>query len=130
MAATRQEIFDKLVCDMVVQGRPSFLVDAAGVNHCAYRGMDGAKCAIGMLIPSEMYTINMENMSVDTLVEVFPEVKSILAFNILGMELLVDIQYSHDYRLEEDFKYFVDNFLLSMRIVAREHGLEWHFKEV
>jgi hypothetical protein len=46
------------------------------------------------------------------------------------MELLVDIQYSHDYRLEEDFKYFVDNFLLSMRIVAREHGLEWHFKEV
>jgi len=130
MVATRQEIFDKLVCDMVVQGRPSFLVDAGGANHCAYRGEYGAKCAIGMLIPSEMYTINMEKMSVDMLVEMFPEVESIPAFNILGMELLVDIQNSHDYRLEEDFKYFVDHFLLAMRITAREHGLEWHFKEV
>jgi hypothetical protein len=83
-----------------------------------------------MLIPSEMYTINMEKMSVDMLVEMFPEVESIPAFNILGMKLLVDIQNSHDFHLEEDFKYFVDNFLLSMRIVASEHGLEWHFKEV
>lgn len=49
-APTLQELFDRVVTALIRQGRPS-LNDSA----CAYRGDDGAKCAVGHLISDEVY---------------------------------------------------------------------------
>lgn len=47
----KQEIFDKVVSHLRAQKK-----QALGSNHlCAYRGVDGTKCAAGCLITDEVY---------------------------------------------------------------------------
>ena len=47
----QQEVFNKAYLAIVAQGLPS--IDDKGV--CLYRGLKGRKCAIGHLIPDELY---------------------------------------------------------------------------
>lgn len=56
------------------QGRRSYADSPYGddsdvVSMCAYRGRDGDKCAVGMLIPDALYHIEMEGVSVEPLIE-------------------------------------------------------------
>jgi hypothetical protein len=62
MTLTRQEIFDKVATHLLTQGRRS--MNEAGIS-CAYRGEDGLKCAIGVLIPDDQYKPSFEGYSVD-----------------------------------------------------------------
>lgn len=50
VAPSLQDLFDRVVTAVIEQGRPS-MEDGA----CAYRGDDGAKCAVGHLITDEVY---------------------------------------------------------------------------
>lgn len=52
---TKQEYFDLLVATSKAGGFPS--VDDEG---CVYRGENGRKCAVGLLIPDEKYVPSME----------------------------------------------------------------------
>ena len=71
----RQEIFDKIYLHLIEQGRKS--IDSDG--QCMYRSPDGDKCAIGCLIPDELYTPELEgngaNMPiiVDVLRKIYPD---------------------------------------------------------
>ncbi len=56
---TKQEIFDKVVRHLMKQGKKS-LVD----TKCAYRGADGASCAVGVLINDEHYDESIEGKRV------------------------------------------------------------------
>ncbi len=52
------EILDKIIAGLEVQGRRSLLIKGDGESQlrvCRYRAPDGAKCAIGLLIPDEAY---------------------------------------------------------------------------
>lgn len=53
----KQQIFDTVVKGILSQGGESF---NSGTGYCAYRNGQGRKCAIGWLIPDEIYTSNME----------------------------------------------------------------------
>ena len=68
-AATAQEVFDYVIGHLVRQGGRS--VSASGTD-CRYRGSDGSKCAVGVLIPDEVYNDVMEGDSVGGLIENFP----------------------------------------------------------
>lgn len=46
-----QEIFDKVATHLLTQGKRALLPS----GDCAYRGQDGSKCAIGCLIPDDLY---------------------------------------------------------------------------
>ena len=48
---------------LMAQGRRSTLDDENGFS-CAYRGVDGAKCAVGCLIPDDLYIPALENQNV------------------------------------------------------------------
>lgn len=52
MSMSKQEIFTRVAVHLLRQGRPSLMGDGA----CAYRGDDGLKCAVGVLIPDELCT--------------------------------------------------------------------------
>lgn len=54
---TDQELFDKVARHLLTQGRKS--VDGNG-SLCRYRGCGGLKCAIGVLIPDELYSPELE----------------------------------------------------------------------
>ncbi len=56
---TKQEIFDKVKAHLLAQGKRA----VNGDGNCMYRGMDGTKCAVGCLIPDELYTPLLENHS-------------------------------------------------------------------
>lgn len=50
---TRQQIFDKVATHLLTQNKRAMLEDTR--YGCAYRAPDGCKCAIGCLIPDELY---------------------------------------------------------------------------
>jgi hypothetical protein len=66
-----------------------------------YRADNGDKCAIGALIPDSMYVkatdkeSGMEGKLVDSLIEMYPEVK--LFFQRVDIGLLISLQSVHDY---------------------------------
>lgn len=54
-----QEIFDTVVRHLAQQGHKALrrgVVD----NACAYRAPDGSKCAVGCLIPDDLYRFDFE----------------------------------------------------------------------
>lgn len=61
---TAQVLFDTVADHLIAQGRKSMRVNDGGRRLCAYRGDDGCKCAIGVLIPDADYTEAMEGSSI------------------------------------------------------------------
>lgn len=54
-----QQIFTTITTALIKQGKPSTTEDGS----CKYRGPDGLKCAIGHLIPDNLYTPTIEGLS-------------------------------------------------------------------
>lgn len=50
-----QEIFNKVAAHLLKQGRP-----AREEDRCRYRTTDGLSCAVGCLIPDELYSPSFE----------------------------------------------------------------------
>lgn len=64
----RQEIFDTALAHLRKQGKPA--MNKGGV--CMYRGPGGTMCAVGALIPDDLYVFDMENRSASSVVEQWP----------------------------------------------------------
>ena len=86
---TEQEIFDKVYTHFVVERNPCS-VSADGT--CMYRGLNGAKCAVGLLIPDEQYQEGMEGMSASMLCEEYP---SVCDWGV-SPDFLMSLQCAHD----------------------------------
>jgi hypothetical protein len=59
-----QKTFDTVVQHLRKQGKRA-LTDKGG---CAYRGLGGTKCAVGVLIPDDKYSESMEGLSANLLI--------------------------------------------------------------
>ena len=59
---TRQEIFDIVARHLLTQGERS----TAPKLGCAYRDGSGRKCAIGALIPDDLYSRDLEGFRADS----------------------------------------------------------------
>ena len=103
---TGQEIFDTVLAHLRKQGRASRTI----AGGCRYRGPDGTACAVGCLIPDELYDPMIEGLGVGRIIEavvpdyrqdqtqellpVFARIK-----NHIGAEhlpLLNELQEAHD----------------------------------
>lgn len=96
---TNQKMFDKVCAHLLTQLSTS--LDDTGT--CLYRGPDGKKCAIGCLIPDELYTEDIEMKEVRTLLD-YPVFNSELSAYLshFNKELLIRLQSVHDaFRPEE-----------------------------
>lgn len=91
---TPQEIFDTVAKHLFTQGCRSIEVDDEGEESCLYRGPEGRMCAVGVLIPDEIYDPLMEHQNSDYLLETpcykFP------AWMADNMHLLLSLQRVHD----------------------------------
>jgi hypothetical protein len=56
----RQKLFDAMLGHIRQQAKPA-TARQGGVDKCLYRTDDGLKCAIGALIPDELYQPGFEN---------------------------------------------------------------------
>lgn len=59
----RQKLFSRMVRHLRKQGCHSF----GATGTCAYRGEDGRRCAIGILIPNTLYDKRIESRTVRSL---------------------------------------------------------------
>ncbi len=85
---TAQEIFTQVWNHFVVDGG-AYSVDSKG---CCYRGPNGAKCAVGVLLRDDEYSPEIEGSSVGALPS-----KGALPERLLPhLELLRQLQLCHD----------------------------------
>lgn len=66
---TRQEIFD-IVAKHLLQQNERAMIDGI----CVYRTTSGLKCAIGALIPDNVYSVDMEENILGALLMKFPDI--------------------------------------------------------
>ena len=84
---TPQEIFDTVARHLFAQGKQS-----RDPVSCLYRGPDGTKCAVGVLIPDATYDEDMEGCSIVGLLREF----SLPAWMGEHVNLLQHLQSVHD----------------------------------
>lgn len=87
-----QEIFDKVAEHLLTQNCRSVKKDALGMYPCVYRTTEGLKCAIGCLIPEELYDPLMEGLPVETLLRGFIELREYVP----EVSLAKSLQTVHD----------------------------------
>ena len=99
---TKQEIFNTVRDHLLTQGTRS--TNKRG--RCAYRGEDGARCAVGALIPDHLYDPTLEDLGVwSTFLD------SVMYECGVPSELRADdkmvgqLQRIHDRTLPEDWSY-------------------------
>lgn len=66
MYKTNQEVFDAVWNGLASQG---FQRSIGYEGTCLYRGPDGLKCAVGHLIPDNLYDTDLEGKTVSQLIE-------------------------------------------------------------
>ena len=87
---TNQSVYDKVCAHLAAQKTRSM-----NANGCAYRGALGRSCAVGCLIPDEIYDPDMDldksvgittlSLNVNILVQRFPAVQKLFAGVDLGL---------------------------------------------
>lgn len=121
---TNQEALDKSAKHLLDQGRksfPAFGYEHSSIHHtfynCAYRGEDGAMCAIGCLFPDEEYSPNMEGLGINSLIR-----ENLLPPSLHGMDrcFLQDLQFVHDNRPVKEWRMHLES-------VAHRWGLQINF---
>ena len=92
---TNQEIYTKVRDHLLTQMKKSQGLlqreDHGEYMTCLYYGPDGLKCAVGALIPENMYNPRMEGEGVDTDI-----IKNALDYSEEQKRLLQELQCVHD----------------------------------
>ena len=117
---TDQEIFTKVARHLLAQGqRSERYLDDDGEPGCAYRGTDGLKCAVGCLIPDELYHQSIEGCTVagDVVQSVLREAGIRAGYGERTDSLLYELQNIHDYYEPCSWEYY-------LKIVAKNFNLE------
>lgn len=84
-----QEIFNKVSTHLLTQGRP-----AREEDRCRYRTTDGLFCAVGCLIPDELYSSSFEGKTVIKIIrELYAQGR---ADWLEHQSLLEKLQWAHD----------------------------------
>lgn len=115
MKQRQQEIFDIVSKHLLTQNTQSVF---GGGALCAYRGSQGRKCAIGVLISDEDYKPEMEGMRVSAVLNEFSAVADKL--KDVSTFLLGELQRIHDTKLSEQWPE-------ELRAVATRYDLKVNF---
>jgi hypothetical protein len=131
----KQAIFDKVTTHLLEQGRP-----AMNEHGCAYRGEDGTKCAIGCLIPDDLYMPAFEEKSVNLILRKFDVDKKLSAalgitpynpndpYNQSDLKFLERLQLAHDAAQEESSPAAIKSIWSSrFKIIAEDYGLKFTY---
>ncbi|HKR40089.1 MAG TPA: hypothetical protein VJU59_10515 [Paraburkholderia sp.] len=93
-----QDVFDIAAWHLLRQHSQAI---APGTSKCMYRAPDGKRCAVGWLMPDDVYSRSLEFFSVRDLASMMldstrHEYHAFAAFLIRHMVLLSDLQHMHD----------------------------------
>lgn len=115
-----QEIFNLVVEHLFTQGRPAY----DGHRVCMYRTHVGLRCAVGVLIPDDLYDPAFETNKADTVIQELFDAD--LADWREHKDLLLSLQVAHDNCLREPDETFNTTALARhLRNVAERFSLEY-----
>jgi len=87
---TNQQAFNKIWNHFIVnKGKKS-----SEGSYCKYRDGAGNKCAVGVLIPDNLYDKNLEGKGYAVLISEHESMK--VFFKDINIQLLLDLQCTHD----------------------------------
>lgn len=92
---TKQKVYDKVARHLLTQNEKAVLEE----NMCRYRTPDGRKCAVGCLIPDDVYHDSIEGDTVRRLLCSARDISTVLRQNLsyeVHGELLSALQTLHD----------------------------------
>lgn len=123
---TAQEYFDLLVKTSEKGGFPS--TQGTGSYFCCrYRTKDGRCCAIGIVIPDDVYNPDMENSPIDELLEDGLKLEDIGLSNFEPDDIW-EIQNVHDmmatFVTTRTYGWDHDNFIFRLRLLSCFRGCE------
>ena len=118
-----QEIFDTVSTHLLTQNRKSITEINGKPEVCAYRGNNGASCAIGCLIPDAAYHPDLEGQSISD-ADVWVAAHPVIGSSFLGsrhagnakFKLLRELQMMHDGNHVEEWPVILQE-------LANDHGL-------
>lgn len=97
---TNQEAFDKIATHLMTQRTRARSNDDV---MCAYRNARGQSCAVGCLIPDDVYQPYMEGQRVSSLIHTYPKIREL--FLGVDQQLLYTLQVLHDRYEPETWKH-------------------------
>jgi hypothetical protein len=111
-----QKYFDIAVSGVLKQGNPSI----SNSGNCKYRGMNNDRCAIGWLIPDDMYNPKMEGFSINNLCDKY----SFPDYIINNLTFFDRLQTCHDFNSEKvNNAEFIDAFKNDVKKLALKYNL-------
>ena len=119
----RQEIFDTVATHLLTQNAKALALGTKTV--CRYRGAGGYKCAVGCLIPDELYSDSIEGGGVSgwAVQEVLVAANVITREETRGPRLATDrLALLSELQIVHDTK-FAENWKRALRGVADRFGL-------
>lgn len=114
----KQEIYDKVYNHLLKQG-------CAAIEdcYCRYRTSSGNMCAIGCMIPDEMYDSKMEGDDIRMVLENFENVSNFFKVESSDdVKFLKELQRAHDFELDV---YGIEGWKRAMRRIALRYNLEF-----
>lgn len=114
----KQEIFDTVYKALLEQGESS-------VNNgvCAYRGPNGTKCAVGHLIPDDLYEPEFEGKNIlgihNSILESIFQVDDINPY----LTFIFDLQQAHDNTLNY---HGLEAWKREMKSITKSYNLEFN----
>lgn len=111
-----QDVFDIVAWHLLRQHAQATAPNDA---RCMYRAPDGRRCAVGWLIPDEIYTLDIEFIGVSSLaadLKTTVHGQRFAAFLDSHMWLLRDLQGMHDARAPYEWP-------VALRVIAQRHRL-------
>lgn len=101
------------------EAKQSIAKDGYGEIYWALRGPYNRKDSIGLLLSDDQYDPNMELLSLDELLETYPELQLVTK----DTALLTKLQWAHDCAVKND-KEFSERVCARLEQVAQEFNLE------
>lgn len=119
---TTQGLFDKAVKGVLSQGCASY---CSTQSACLYRGPNGTKCAVGILITDESLIDDIEGIGIKRDGKVQRAVERSIGRKLTWAEIdmLMRLQNAHDDSVKD--LQFNESFKICARRVAQIHDLKW-----
>ncbi len=121
---SKQEIFTRVYQGLMEQGTGSYLVEP--YFSCRYRGPNGTKCAVGLLIKDEDYSPNLEQLNAHN-----PAILEVIKVDSKDTDMvnfLLDLQQAHDAACRAQYNHtdsFTDAIINKLFVVMCKHKLNW-----
>lgn len=104
-----------------------------GAQSCAYRGRAGAKCAIGCMIPDDVYEPQMEGRNIASLLGKIggpdrPIEALVVLFEGINVQFILDLQVLHDTDQnwdENGFRRKSPEVIEHLRWIAMQYGVTY-----